>query len=199
MEKSEEKKKEQLNRNYKFICVVITVLSYSHLIYLLFIQNTINKIPFSYIFGCFLGSSVLPLIFWVIYFIINSVQKVEIRELAQYKMNKISSSEYGQDFTSKLKSLNELHSLGAISLEEFELKKQNLLLRTEFLISKTEELLNYSNDSITYQTQIQKLKDAVEDGLISEEEYLLKVKKINEIELVIKQRIEHIKKEIEQK
>ena len=65
------------------------------------------------------------------------------------------------------------------------------------MISKTEELLNYSNDSITYQTQIQKLKDAVEDGLISEEEYLLKVKKINEIELVIKQRIEHIKKEME--
>ena len=197
MEKSEEKKKEQLNRNYKFICVVITVLSYSHLIYLLFIQYTINKIPFSVIFGYFLGSSVLPLIFWVIYFIIDSVQKVEIRELAQYKMNKISSSEYGQDFTSKLKTLNELHNLGAISLEEFELKKQNLILRTEFLISKTEELLNYSNDSITYQTQIQKLKDAVEDGLISEEEYLLKVKKINEIELVIKQRIEHIKKEME--
>ncbi|MCF8433970.1 MAG: SHOCT domain-containing protein [Crocinitomicaceae bacterium] len=104
-------------------------------------------------------------------------------------MSKIfNSSEYGQVFSTKLNNLNELFQVNAISVEEYELKKK-------LLIRSTEKLVDYSNNLKENQIQIEKLKEALDLEVINEEEYQNKVKKFNEIESVIKQRIDNIKAE----
>lgn len=186
-------KTKKFQRKFKMFCWIITLIFYS--LFVIVEYNNFQNSNYSYTknpiynFGVFLAFSIFPFLFWIIYTITLLVQNKKIRDWNKMKLSKIfNSSEYGQVFSTKLNNLNELFQVNAISVEEYELKKK-------LLIRSTEKLVDYSNNLKENQIQIEKLKEALDLEVINEEEYQNKVKKFNEIESVIKQRIDNIKAE----
>lgn len=134
----------------------------------------------SYSIGAIFGACIIPLFVWAIYFLLKYAHHNKLLKLNQEKIKKInSSSEFTNDFNEKLDILIELLDIKAITPQEFETKKQLLIKKTENLVGCTEDLkLN--------QVKMGKLKNAWENGVISEEDYRAKVNQLIAVEIEIK-------------
>ena len=126
----------------------------------------------SYSIGAFLGAFIIPLILWSIYFIVKNNHNNKLIKLNQLSITKISETDnFGPDFNVKLKVLKDLLDVKAITLEEFEAKKK-------LLIRDTERLVIADENAKLKQQQLKKLEEALNTGLIAEEEYRTKVDKL---------------------
>jgi hypothetical protein len=136
----------------------------------------------SYSIGAIFGASIIPLFVWAIYFVLKYAHNNKLLKLKQEKINKINSSdEYSQEFQNKLSALKDLLDVQVISPQEFETKKK-------LLIRKSEKLVIYAEELNLNQMQIEKLKTALDSGLIGEEEHEVKASKLLSNQLQIKQR-----------
>jgi hypothetical protein len=166
--------------------ILITLGCYSYFLILFKYEDYQSK-PFAYVFGSFIACSILPIVCWVIYAIIPFIQKEKNKNLTEKRINNIdTSSEYGKEFKTSIDALNDLLLVKAITLEEFETKKK-------ILIRKTDALVNHSENLKMKQMQVEKLNEARNLGVISEEEYYSKIKKVSDEEVAIKNKIESIK------
>lgn len=124
-------------------------------------------ISFGFYFGSILPSLLIPLVCWIIYW----SNKANYNRQKQSKLNKIKSSKYGSDFNSKEQMLNDLRSKNNLTDEEYIIKYHNLIDENCKLIDK-----DWVEERKT-QKQIE-LKNALESGLITQDEYTSKMKSI---------------------
>jgi hypothetical protein len=173
----------QLKRDFRTISWFVTAGSVCYFFYSA--KDYVNK-PYAYIFGANLPYLAPIFLFWLIYGLILLQEKKNNEWKKKLTIGKINSSvEHSEGFNSELNILEGLLNVHAITYKEFEHKKKLLIRRTDLLVTYTEELkMN--------QMQLEKLKGARELGVISDEEYDIKIKKLFDVEEVITQRIERI-------
>jgi hypothetical protein len=137
------------------------------------------KLHFAYIFGIFLSCLFIPIILWLLYFIIKYQNKNEVKNSKIRLIKSIKSfPNLGDEFTKKENSLIELKELGVLSNIEFEEKLQKIL--DEYIRTWNEEQ-NKINRKQKKEQEDQKtfiLKKALNEGLISKEEYDSKIEEI---------------------
>ena len=164
-----EKKQQQTQRVLRNFVIVITIMSYAS--YFLFEESEVNYQikPIAAVVGELLGVSMIPLAFWIIYGLVVFSHKNTLIKLKQEKIDKINSrAPISKDFNSKLNALKELLDVKAITQLEFEAKKKLLIRETERLVIADENL-------ILKQQQVKKLEEALNKGVITEEEYRTKL------------------------
>ena len=164
-----EKKQQQTQRVLRNFVIVITIMSYAS--YFLFEESEVNYQikPIAAVVGDLFGVSMIPLAFWIIYGLVVFSHKNILIKLKQEKIDKINSrAPFSKDFNSKLNALKELLDVKAITQVEFEAKKKLLIRETERLVIADENL-------ILKQQQVKKLEEALNKGVITEEEYRTKL------------------------
>jgi len=130
--------------------------------------NFIYFLPPGYLVGLFIGTFILPIVVWIVYF----EKKSDIKRKETMDLNseiKLFESDHltSANYIKKSKSLFDLKEKEIISIEEFEKKYLELLdecraiLKTENTTKRNREIL-------------QSLEDALANGVISKEEYLSK-------------------------
>lgn len=133
----------------------------------------------TYVLGALLGSSIPCLLFW---FLLGAQKYYRSRDLLTAKRavqkkrdderTEIKSSNtMGDEFTQKEESLNELKNLGLITTEEYNSKYEALIEESKKRLKREE---------FKKKTELMKtrLKEALENGVISQVEYDEKMKKI---------------------
>ncbi len=167
--KLKEKKQQQTQRILRNFAIFITIISYSS--YFLFKESEMNYNikPSAVVVGEFFGLSLIPLVFWIIYGLVAFSHKNTLIKLKQEKIDKINSrAPISKEFNSKLNALKELLDVKAITQLEFESKKKLLIRDTERLVIADENVK-------LKQQQLKKLEEALNKGVITEEEYRTKL------------------------
>ena len=128
-------------------------------------ENIFARLPIAYLFGVLFGTSILPLIFWLLYNWKNSQLKKLIEEDLNYKKEEIlSHPKFRLEFQSKYLSLEDLERSKIITHDQFNQKRIQLI--TEYYQSILEE------KKIATRAELEiKLKTALELGTITQEEY----------------------------
>jgi hypothetical protein len=157
-----------------YLSVIVTVISVIFLI-----NNFVDKNEMlqrvglvgvlAYSIGAILGAVIIPLFLWAIYFVLKIVHNKKLLKLKQETIIKISNSvEFSQEFNIKLNALKDLLDVQAITQKEF-------LSKEKLLITETESLVLSMENMQLKQKQLDQLALALDAGVITEEEYRLKL------------------------
>lgn len=125
----------------------------------------------SYIFGAILGCSILPIVLWFI--IKNQKKNYQIKidnDNSSTIKNLKDSEEVGKEVSKKLDSLEKLKELNLLSNSEFEEKQKEI-------INNSLNQINHSNTKKTNQEIIENLTIALNNGIITKEEFEAKLPK----------------------
>lgn len=141
------------------------------------------KLHFAYIFGIFLSCLFIPIILWLLYFIIKYRNKNEVKKSKIELIKSIKSSpKIGNEFSKKENSLIELKRLGILSDIEFNEKLQTIHIEYIKIWSKEQDNINRNKKKEQEEQKIKeitlKLKEALNEGTITKDEYNDKIKGI---------------------
>jgi hypothetical protein len=111
---------------------------------------------------------------WIIYLIISSSEKSKLsKKILRIKNSELVNSEYRP----KIESLENLFSKGAIDAEKYYSHLNKLVEAAEKIIRKDETVKRIDN---LFNKKIENLRDSLDSGLISQKEYDLRVRNLEE-------------------
>lgn len=127
-------------------------------------KNFFSYFPVAYIIGIVIGTSIIPFIFWFLwYYEKYKLKKVIENEKIKKRELILAHPKYGSEFNNKIESLIELKNSQILKIDEFNQKLEILVNEYGKIIQN--EIENSKNEEIKI-----KLQNAYELGNISEDE-----------------------------
>jgi hypothetical protein len=132
-------------------------------------ENIVSHFPFAYILGAIMGSSIIPLFFWLLWLIFK-MKLGKLLDLDKHRKIELIKNHpnYANDYNSKYKSLSDLEKSKILNQMQFIEKHNNLI--QEYYLPILEEQRVIEKNKLEL-----KLKTALELGNITQDEFDKKI------------------------